>query len=199
MFVTDRNINWKRQFLYIPAIGWKGGTSGVSTAPVTGSGFLGASVAGNASIPSTPVQGALILPYDVNPNFPLGFRVHFSSGTQTDLTVIQHKVLVDFAAAEGGTISATPATALDTVLASKTVSAGAGKSFYSPRGIKNAGFATIAQILAGYMMFFSVGVIAQTVTSDALVNIMSGLMLDYVPMRTRRPHTDAADCPQDDQ
>ena len=196
MFATDRNINWKRQFLYIPMIQWRNFSNSLVTPPVTGSPWCGAEFTANAG---TPIEGGMILPYDLNPNFPVGFRVHAVAKTAlTDLTSVTWTMLCLMAGPVNGTAVGTATGALDTAIAATTVSAGAGKSHYSARGIKNGGFASIEQILAGYLMQWSV---VLTTSTGTISNgcILSGLMMDYVPMRTRRPHTDAIDCPQDDQ
>ena len=131
------------------------------------------------------------VPMDFDPNWPLGFRVHFTSASTTLADDFQFTVAFDVkdapaatseaaAVAVAGTALAAASTALDTVIAAQTwIDATAYKNTYSPRGIKNGYWTTLAAIEDGAAMVVSV-----TATTADTAAILLGLEIDYVPRLT---------------
>jgi hypothetical protein len=125
------------------------------------------------------------VPIDFDPNWPLGFRVHFTSGSATAADVFQFTVAFDIkdaaaSVAAAGTAVAAASTALDTVVAAQTwVDTTTYKNTWSPRGIKDGKWSTLTAIEDGAAMVISV-----TATSADTAAILLGLEIDYVPRWT---------------
>jgi len=131
------------------------------------------------------------VPMEFDPNWPLGFRVHFTSASATAADDFQFTVAFDVkdapaatselaATAVAGTAVAAASTALDTVIAAQTwIDTTQYKNTWSPRGIKNGYWTTLAAIEDGAAMAISV-----TATTADTAAILLGLEIDYVPRMT---------------
>ncbi len=125
------------------------------------------------------------VPMDFDPNWPLGFRVHFTSASATAADDFQFTVAFDIIAAPtstaaAGTTLAAASTALDTVIAAQTwIDTTTYKNTWSPRGIKDANWSTRTVIEDGAAM-----VISLTATVADTAAILLGLEIDYVPRWT---------------
>jgi len=144
------------------------------------------------------VQGVILIPWQWNPEFELGVRlwwnVDVSDGNETCSFIMLH----EFDALDTA-IDLVATTALDTPWALlQAVSTTAEQIYRTSRGIIDAGWATRAQIHAGYLMSFSVELDAVANIAIATQEVCSlGLEFDYMPMETRFPHSDV-DGPLDD-
>lgn len=131
------------------------------------------------------------VPIEFDCNWPLGFRVHFTSASATAADDFQFTVAFDIKDAPAatnvltapevaGTALAAPSTALDTVIAAQTwVDTTQYKNTWSPRGIKNKAWSTLGAIEDGASM-----VISLTATTADTAAILLGLEIDYVPRWT---------------
>lgn len=193
MNVTDRQILWKRKHLIIPMTQARfGGSTGLTltqhTGAVYGVDFSAAGATHECAVP---------LPTDVNPGFPLGFTVLFT-GKGTLLTSVTWVVLAVLRKNNGVAFSTTATGALDTLIGATTVASGyAGKFLMSRRGLRNANFATRAEIMAGTALQYSIQLSAASGIAVGHEATLLGLELDYMPMKTRYPHSEL-DGPTDD-
>lgn len=198
MNTHDRVIAWKRKRLYIPvAQAGNGSLSGLTMTQLVGSVYgLKLAAAG------TPTEFSFKVPADLNPDFPLGIRVHWSSGTaSTTVTTVSWVALLVFKAIDA-VLTGAGAGALDTVITlAQAVSATAKLNNWSSRGLKTMlGVLTRAQILGagGAMGHLSINLSAAGGTIDSSNAIwLLGVELDYVPMKTKFPHSEN-DAPYDD-
>jgi len=128
-------------------------------------------------------------PNDVNPNWPIGFRIHWSQASAvTDGTTFILKFGVDKVNAA---FQAVTLAALDIPLAESNTT-GAWHNNWTSRGIKNSIGLTRAEIEAGAVLRFNIE--ADLVdTGQDKVTIL-GLEMDYVPMLTQGGGRDG-DCP----
>jgi hypothetical protein len=125
------------------------------------------------------------VPMEFDPNWPLGFRVHFTSGSSTAADDFHFTVAFDIkkaatSTAAAGTAVAAASTALDTVIAAQDwVDTTTYKNTWTPRGIKNGKWSTLSAIEDGAAM-----VITVTATLADTAAILLGLEIDYVPRWT---------------
>lgn len=190
----DNQAAWVRKRLYLPvAQAGNGSLSGLTMTQLIGS-LYGLKI---TSV-GTPTEFTFPLPKDVNPTWPLGFRIHFAGSGTTVGTVswiiLQHIKLLNAALVAAAT------GALDTVitLPQTQVTTYANKSQVSSRGIRNANFCSRSDVFNGAWMQASVELDAAGGTVDASNAVwLLGLEMDYVPMLTRFPHSEF-DCPLDD-
>lgn len=131
------------------------------------------------------------VPIDFDPNWPLGFRAHFTSASATAADNFQFTVAFDIknapaktsalaATAVAGTALAAASTALDTVIAAQTwIDTTTYKNTWSPRGIKNKAWSTLGAIEDGAVM-----AIKLTATTADTAAILLGLEIDYMPRLT---------------
>lgn len=125
------------------------------------------------------------VPMDFDPNWPLGFRVHFTSGSATAADDFHFTVAFDIknaaaSTAAAGTAVAAASTALDTAIAAQTwIDTTTYKNTWTPRGIKDANWSTQAAIENGASMVISI-----TATLADTAAILLGLEIDYVPRMT---------------
>lgn len=163
--IRDRNIDWSRKPVYVCARDWNDNLGVTTITNVK----VGTGVAVEKEINSLLTTGVLIgaagadatgdefhhhmpIPYDLDPDDEVGFRVHWCSGSSTDADDVAFVMLLN-TYAENGTIIA-PATVLDTVIPSDLVSDGAAYAQrWTERGIKDAGFLTRAQVQDGLALF----------------------------------------------
>jgi hypothetical protein len=188
----DRNIEWKRHKLYIPINQFQNGSSApnVELTEVTGLNMLGHEFDGSGGIQSVGgvVEGAVIIPPWWNPEWPLGFRVWWTSQA-TALDVATFKVLA-LVAAEGEAIIAAATGVLDTLVAEDILTVEFGIQRTS-RGIRNANWSSRAVVDAGALLQFSVELDATDATLASSESIwLLGLEVDYTPMMTVYPHND---------
>jgi hypothetical protein len=196
MNITDRQILWKRKHLFVPFTQFKLGTNtGVTpTAYVASSAYYALVLTATG----TATEGVVKAPEDANPSFPLGVKIlwgKLASGAPTDLTWVMlldmiPEFTIPIAAAAG---------ALDTIIGSRVLGslATAGGLMWSGRGIKNANWATRAQVLNGLLWQFSVNLTVAASIDGSHQIAMFGAMFDYMPMKTRFPHSEI-DGPVDD-
>lgn len=123
-------------------------------------------------------------PWDIDVQFPMGFKVNYISGSSTAADIFDWIVLLDFVA-ENVALAA-PTTALDTAIdiAGTLGTAAANLNNWSSRGIKNKEFLTRAQIEAGALMTLSIEL--DSTGSDLPLEECHflGVEVDYVPQRT---------------
>ncbi len=156
--IRDRNIQWKRKKIHVNIIDFSS-VLGEAAAVNTG---LAAGVNITQEISTFNLAGFLhdtdldamshymVVPYDMDANEEIGFRLLWNSGSATIADTVQWDIKVDFLAAGATLIAAT--TVLDTMLAIANPTATAYQSQWTSRGIKNAGALTQAQVDAGALM-----------------------------------------------
>lgn len=126
------------------------------------------------------------IPVDVDPEFAMGFRINWTSGSSTTADTVSFIGLLDFKA-EGVALAA-PTTVLDTAIALLDTVTGAWHNQWTARGVKNAYFLTREQIEAGAHMLMNIEMDAKAVgLTEALFCL--GLEIDYVPNKTVGPGT----------
>ena len=121
---SDYNVEWRPGRVYIPGMSFTG-LIGVGTG--AGAGALVVQEISTfgivAPMPDTAadvLDHCMHLPYDVDRNRPIGFRVHWTSGSSTTADTITWKVFYGLMVPDTTTM-ATAATALGTVIAEDTV------------------------------------------------------------------------------
>lgn len=159
--IRDRNIKWKRRKVTVNVVDF---SSVISTSSAI---LVGRAAGLNVfkEVSSSNLAGVLFdtatdamthymdVPYDLDPDSEIGFRVKWTSGSATTADTITWAVKCDLLAEGANLIEA--ATALDTVVAQDTVT-GAWDLQWTSRGIKNGGVLTPAQVDAGATMVFTV-------------------------------------------
>ena len=127
------------------------------------------------------IQGAIILPSDLDPKYEVGFKINFTQSTTntTGVTwILTYKVIAPNVAI------ATSATALDTVIAEKNnPAATAFLNLWTSRGIAKASSLglTRTNLEAGTMLVLKLEMDEQ----DTCDNVtLLGIEMDYVPIRT---------------
>jgi len=182
--IRDKNIEWKRESLFIHAEQFVAVTATAAHQTV-GAGappLAEVSTFGYAGLlmESADDEGgyAMMVPKHWDPAEPLGFTVWWTSGSATTDDSVTWLALAKFFA-EGATLSA-PA-ALDTVIVADDVT-GAYDIQKSSRGIKNANWLTHAQLDAGAFMAVNVEMAAFDVGLDE-AKLFLGLEIDYMPRR----------------
>lgn len=212
MFNTDRNIAWKRKRQWIPCNDWLNGANaaGINVSQITNRKVQGAGIGVGTAFISAGAgsgwPGFVPIPFDANPEFPLGFTLlwthSYAGSTASTLTmaitqnIFLNSVIIPTASA---------ATALTTPITAKTLAASntAFIPVVSSRGILAANWMGKSNLLTpglGAMLQFFVACSALSGGGLALNtdNVWwLGLWLDYVPMRTRFPHSEQ-DAPLDD-
>lgn len=113
--IHDKNIQWIRKRLYIPATSFCGGALGAGDPAVTELSTIG--LAGNLMVDAgDDVRHIWMLPYDLDVTSSIGFRVWWTcAAAAVEDRDIDWKVLYT-ALTPGATALITPATALDTVI-----------------------------------------------------------------------------------
>ena len=175
--IRDRNIDWLRKHIFIEAYNMNSAALAAGTPDIDDeiSDFnLGSPIMAADSI----MAHVMMVPYDADPEQEMGFTVVYTTGSSTTADDIDWIVLFELTAV-GGVLDE-PAGALDTVVAGDLVT-GAWQVQRSPRGIKNAGWATRAQVAAGAMMMFSVELNATDAAED---HHLLGLDIDYAVRMT---------------
>lgn len=183
MNITDRNIRYKRQTMYIPVTQFRnGGAQSLTIDQLEGSSAMwGIKV----TTTGTLYRFSRKVPPKMHPDFPLGMRLHFTTVGTTlgNLTFSTKFEPRDIATAFGTSFSAD----FDTTLA--TIAAGTEKlSKFTARAIKNAGWTTYQKLLDGLVFQGDVGLSAVSGTIDASNYILLlGVEFDFVPWHTQFP------------
>ena len=127
----------------------------------------------------------LRVPNDVDPRYPMGFKINYVSGSSTAADIVDWIILADFKAENVALLA--PTTVLDTVIdvAGTIGTATADLNNWSSRGVKDADFLTRDEIEAGAAMMFSVELDSTQTTLSSEELHMLGVEIDYVPQRTR--------------
>lgn len=197
MGIRDQRIDWIRKRLWITGYGMQGiglnaetdaslqafETTGVTLEELTNIG-IGSLIMTDGEF----LNGAIVCPYDLDPGWPIGFRVcytldHDGAGAAT----VDWILLVD--SIKSGAAIAVPSTALDTVIAQDSYVGTDGTTSttdwllqFTARGIKDSIGLTRVDIEAGAFIAFKLEM-------DAAVNETSvrflGLEMDYVPFKTQ--------------
>lgn len=189
MIVHDKNIAWRRKRLFLPFYQWAWGSLGGGT----NTQLVGAFYGNKITSAGTPVQGAFRMPFDVNPDFDMGFKICYAGdGTAPeDVGTLSWIILAEYKAVTVAP-DATAVGALDTTIATTgVVSATDNLLEWTSRGIKNKGFLSRDEIDAGAYCQFSVELdaVGGTISATNFVLCM-GLEIDYMPRKTRFPHSE---------
>lgn len=191
MKIHDRNIEWRRARKYIPFAQWAmGGIGGGSaTALISSSALYGNKI----TAAGTAVEGAFRLPYDVDPEFEIGIRVHYAGDGTTPEAVgtLSFIALMKFLKISEAPVAAA-AGALDTVIATTAaVSATDNQLEWTARGIKNKGFLGRSDIDDGAICQFSIELdaVGGAINNTNFILVL-GVEIDYMPRRTRFPHSE---------
>lgn len=156
MGIQDRNILWKKKKIHINVVDFSDiiGTAGVNTGLAAGTPLhdeiSSFSLAGVDFPDANDVkQHYMVLPYDLDANIEIGFRILWTSGSSETADDLTWLIKCDLLAESATLIAAT--TALDTVIVEDAVT-GAYDLQWTARGIKNAGTLTQAEVDAGAVM-----------------------------------------------
>lgn len=128
----------------------------------------------------------IICPYDLDPSYPIGFRVAFINDSLTAGSLLFKIWLSALWDTVNGLIKPdTSATALDTVLATTTVTS----IFmgFTSRGIKKNLFNATRAVIESETVppILAIGIELDTVTTIAAADvILTDLIMDYVPQKT---------------
>lgn len=190
MYQHDRNIAYKRGRLYIPVSNFGlGSLAGITIDQVLG-GVYGETISSSSS--GNVKEGAIKVPTFFDPNWSLGFRVHWTAGgtpaTMGNVTwVVLQNLIVN-----GGLCLSAAAGVLNTIIAAADPPpSAANRHKWTSRGILNRGWATREQVHDGAILQFSVSLTAVSGTIDGTNHAkLLGLEIDYVPMHTRFPQSE---------
>ena len=177
--IYDKNIQWKRKRIYLPATSFCGGATGAGAPALTAIGALG--IVGHLLVDAgDDVRHFWAMPYDVDVTKSIGFRVWWHSEAAAvgdrdiDLKVLYLPIT------PGVTALITPATALDTVIPLAQV----------PTGTANVIERTSRGEIAADTIANTVSAMALLVEMDAFdaafteVKTFLGLEIDYAVRRT---------------
>lgn len=187
--IQDRSIAWMRKRVFINIHDMLGlfdhATTGIPqgsiTAGVTQVAVGSAGIIGYDMDVGEFVGGSILIPYDIDPKFDIGFKVHYTgttSGTDgsNEWILLWKKINADAA-------YAVAATALDTVIGSQTFGANTDdQNKVSSRGIllPETHQITRDQIEDGAKLMFKLELQA---TANMDSDVFLGLEMDYVPQR----------------
>lgn len=201
MGVRDKNIEWLRKRLYIPTIAWGGmiskafnctSTSQFAAGDIMISAHTGAkdwtevSSFGYTTFTPTAANDALAgycrVPFDCDPQYEMGVRVHFASASATATDTLTWAVQLDFKAKETALIE--PATVLSTTIAASTVIGTAHAHQWSARGVKTGAFLTRQQVEDGAIMVWEV-ILSAIHTGHTEALYLLGIEFEYAPFLTK--------------
>ncbi len=131
-------------------------------------------------------EGLIVVPKDWDPNWPLGFRIHWTGSSAGNLT---WRVGLDFVALDGAIPTTGAGTDLDTLIALDTLATAYDFTMTS-RGIKNANWANNTQVTNGHYAAIKLECTAGTIDLTSEIAWGMWLEVDYVPMLTRFPHSE---------
>jgi len=196
--IVDKEMGWKREQFFFASAQWQGSIATTSLIPTeVGALDYGVQQFGTSGVAiATKVEGKLWLPPHWDPNFALGMRLIWSTGSTTAADTITWTVLQNVISLGSAIAAATGA--LNTTIAVGILgTTTANQMQVTSRGIRNAGWATRAQLTTGAMLQFSVDVTATDIDAGEKVWVY-GMIFDYMPCRTVYPHREF-DAPLDDQ
>lgn len=130
------------------------------------------------------IYGNIPCPYDLDPNFSVGFRLQFTQSEAVSVGVTWLlKVGVDKAGAVIQAEDAAGIAALDTALTEKNAGGSAWEKLWTSRGIKNSIGLTRAEILDGadIRLYIEPDTVDATIDNVTLIQ----LEIDYVPIKTQ--------------
>jgi hypothetical protein len=180
----DRTIAWKRKRIEVTFHQYSLDT----TEEVNGSGIRGIDAAA-----STVYDLGIKLPTDVDPRFPLGIRIHYATDSTTDTDTITWTPL--YGIIHVGSALVTQSNSLP--IAVTTIDGILFAHNYSARSEIAKHFASIAQIHAGAVLNFNVQLTTDIDVAGTESIWLIGIEIDYVPMKTRQPHSET-DAPLND-
>ena len=182
---SDYNIEWRPGRIYVPVSEFTGliGAAGVSAGTGPGAPVQQeiSTFGLNAVLMDTAADALdhnLHLPYDVDRNRPIKFRVHWTSGSSTTADTITWKVFYLAIVPDSTTIAAAT-TALDTVIAQDTV-IGAYTYQVTDYGAIAAG--TLGPTVEALALQVEMDAFAAGLTED---KFLLGLEMLYTPKRLR--------------
>jgi hypothetical protein len=199
MRTTDNTMFYKRGVLFVPTNQMVGGSVANGAVPylnfcITSRSYdcaqWGTVGANTGMVSGAKLEGIIPIPKYFNPNWPLGFRLHWLATPAAGSTVWSTFVMLAAFKKTGEVMATAAAGALDTVIPIQSLSTGAYYYNKTGRGIKNGNWATVQQVLDGMFMEVSFAC-----TVGAGINLASqgvwllGMDIDYVPMLTRQPHS----------
>jgi hypothetical protein len=207
MRTTDNTMFYKRGVLWVPPHDLVGGSVAGTylnfavvnrTYDTAQWGTVGANT-GYAL--AAKLEGIIPIPKYFDPNWPLGFRLHWTAGTAGAGATAWATWVVLAAMKKVGEVFATAATgALNTPVPIQSQSNGQFYYNRTGRGIKNGNWATVQQVLDGMFMEIS-STIANPIGAGLTITDgiwLLGMDIDYVPMLTRQPHAQY-DAPDNDR
>lgn len=192
--MTDRNIWWARKRIYVPFAHRSYGGPLASTLTAFNTAASGFKI----TAVGTALEFVIAMPTDFNPHFPMGFRAHWGAiGTPATMGNASWIALAIFKKKTEAIITAATG-ALDTPWTLVQTPPAANAQTFTSRGIKNFPTLVRGDVYDGLTLQASVELDAVSGTIDATNSaFLFGLELDYVPMKTRFPHSEY-DCPVDD-
>lgn len=183
MAVDDAQMSWIRKRLYLNCYDLNAyveatdtmGCIDATVIPVAvGTGLVGALIATDGDI----IQGGFILPYDLDPKFEIGFRVHYSATYGSGVATLEFILLYDIID-NAARVDQVATTALDTVVGVHTFSGTVDLSKQrSGRGIALAATHSINrdQIEAGSVFLIS---LEQQASANLTNEAFIALEMDY--------------------
>lgn len=206
--ITDRQILWKRKHLWLFSSVFQNGSIAANN-PLTeinwnttgrklqGTLWDGTGTTGFTS--SQSLYGCIPVPQDCNPQFAVGFKFKFipavsASSTNSICWSMGTRLLIEGT----DTLNMSSFTATDPNFTSQAFF-GRGILHTTNRTILDPNWASRDQVIAGLFMEFEAKLTVLTGYNLSTTNKLwlLGLMMDYVPMKTRFPHSET-DCPVDD-
>jgi hypothetical protein len=185
MIKSDYHLDWRPGRIYIPAMNFTGliGAAGVSVGANTGACVTQEISTFGLVAPMMDTAGDVLdhnlhLPYDVDRNKPIKFRVHWTSGSSTTDDTILWKVFYLAIVPDSTTIAAA-STALGTVIATDNV-IGAYTWQVTSYGAIPAG--TLAPNVEALTLQVEMDAFAAGLTED---KFLLGLEMLYTPKRFR--------------
>ncbi len=191
--LNDSDMAWKRKRVYLNAYDLNayveatdtlGGIDATVVPVAVGTGLCGALVSTDGDL----IRGGFILPYDLDPQYEIGFRVHYSATYGTGVATLEFILLYDIVENAARTDVA-GTTALDTIIPVHTFSGTVDLSKQrTGRGVALAVTHAItrAQIEAGAMFLIS---LEQDESANLTTEAFLALEIDYAVQRCTGPGT----------
>lgn len=206
--IQDKEIAWKRHQLWFPVNQWQNG----SISSNLHYSQLGTTIMHALHYTNRDIVrwGMFRIPKWFNPQFELGVTVHWSSTTTTSARTIHPRFKYVFMSIGDafpghdvaiGSSQFSDANALDTILVEQAYGSGTPYRWLKTnRGIVNKNWLTNDQIHEERYMIFGLAfpaALSNTILSNGQLVYILGIDFDYVPMMTRKPHSEI-DAPVDD-
>lgn len=211
MGIRDKNIEWLREYAFIPAWQFSGfGPTPAVTETGSTTHAAGALLPGAAN--GAPIIDEIstfgytackmdtdadvlatywFVPHDMDPTYEVGFRIWWTSAA-SDTSTMDWTLLTTWKAASAALTAAASGAALNTTIAQDAMESTAYGAQRTARGILNSGFLTRQQVEDGAIALFNVA--ATDIHTGISAVFLLGLEIDYVPFRTRGTGV-AANCP----